>query len=187
MSGRRGNGQDGFTLLELVLILAASVTIASLTLPRFNNFMQAQRARTAAQIVERELQSARLKAVSASRSLRVRFNCPAAGQLRILEVTGVAATDNAANRCSVTAYPFPGPNDSLRSTPQHDSPVIQLPSGTSVTATALNYEFSPSGNVYAVSASNVVTTLNGDATLTVTRSGYSRTVTLNALGRVHLN
>ena len=182
-----GRGQAGFTLLELVLVLAAGVTIASLALPRFNNFMQAQRARTAARIVERELQTARLKAVGSSRSLRVRFNCPAAGQLRILEVTGVATTDNATNRCSETAYPTPGPSDSLRATPQYDSPVIQLPTGTSVSAIAMNFEFSPAGNVYAVSASNVVTTLNGDATLTVTRAGYSQTVTINALGRVHIN
>ena len=80
-----GRGQAGFTLLELVLVLAASVTIASLALPRFNNFMQAQRARNAARIVERELQVARLKAVGTSRSLRVRFNCPIAGQIRILK------------------------------------------------------------------------------------------------------
>ena len=65
--------------------------------------------------------------------------------------------------------------------------MVYLPTGTTVTGPATNYEFSPAGNVYSVSATNVVAMLNGDVTLTVTRGSYSKTVTMNALGRVRLN
>jgi|SRR6187399_3615621 len=186
-TARAKHRQAGFTLVELMLVLALATTIGALALPRFNEFLQSQRARNAARLVERELQIARLKAVATSRSLRVRFNCPAAGQVRILEVTGVAATDNATSRCDPATYPSPGPQDTLKSTPSLDSPVVYLPTGTTVTGPATNYEFSPAGNVYTVSATNVVTMLNGDVTLTVTRGSYSKTVTMNALGRVRLN
>ena len=184
---RTKRGESGFTLLELIIVVAAATTLAAIALPRFNSFLQSQRARNAARLVERELQTARLKAVATSRSLRVRFNCPAAGQMRILEVTGVAATDNSTSRCNPATYPSPGPQDTLKSTPSLDSPVIYLPTGTTVTGPAVNYEFNPEGNVYSVSATNVVSALTGDVTLTVTRAGFSNTVTMNALGRVRLN
>jgi Tfp pilus assembly protein FimT len=163
------------------------VAIAGMAVPQFNNLIESQRARTAARVVERELQSARLKAVSASRPLRVRFNCPAAGQLRTLEVTGIATTDNAANRCDPVAFPTPGPNDGLRATPALDSPVAYLPDGTTVTGTALGIEFGPKGTVHLADTSGNPTVINGDLVITVTRNGYSRTVTVNALGRVRLD
>jgi hypothetical protein len=108
--------------------------------------MQSQRARTAARAVERELQSARLKAVTASKRMRVKLNCPVAGQLRVVEVTGVAATDNAANRCDDVAFPFPGPRDALRSTPSLDAPLVRLPLGTTITSVVTTFEFGPRGD-----------------------------------------
>jgi Tfp pilus assembly protein FimT len=185
-SSNRG-GEAGFTLVELVFVMLGIVTLASISIPSFNNLIRAQKATEAARMVERELQSARLKAVSASRALRVRFNCPAAGQFRTLEVTGVASVDNATNRCSPTAFPSPGPNDSLRSTPSLDGPVKYLPTSTSLTASALNFEFSPKGAVFTVDSSGVASMVAGDLVITVTRSGWSRTVTLNELGRIRFN
>ena len=76
--------------------------------------------------VERQLQTARLKAVSANRPLRVRFNFPAVWQLRIIEVTGVAATDLDGNRCDEARFPFHGPNDADPATPALDGPVRML-------------------------------------------------------------
>jgi Tfp pilus assembly protein FimT len=182
-----GSSVPGFSLIELVLVMAGTVMLAAISVPQVSNFLDQQRARDAARTVEREMQTARLKAVSASRSLRVRFNCPSIEQMRLLEVTGVAATDTASNRCSPTAYPYPPPNDSLDSTPSLDSPVIYLPSGTTVTGTALNFEFDPEGGVSTVSAAGVVLPLGGDVVLTVTRGRFSNAVTVNALGRVRLN
>ena len=177
----------GFTLVELLIIAVVALAISAVAAPAFNTFREAQRARNAARLVERELQTARLKAVTTSRALRVRLNCPAVGQLRVLEVTGVPATDDAANRCDPVAFPFPGPNDSLRATPSLDSPVIYLPQGAVVAGTTTHFEFSPRGQVSAVSGAGAVTPLAADATLTVTRKSWSHTVTINGIGRVRLN
>ena len=184
---RRPGRQDGFTLTELVAVMALASAVLAVTVPQMRSFLKIQRAKNSARMLEREMQSARLKAVSATRSMRVRFNCPATGQFRLLEVTGIPTTDNATNRCSATAYPSPGPNDSLRSTPSMDSPVMTLPTGTTLSSTVTNFEFSPQGAVSSVSSGGVVTPLASDTTITVTKEGFSRTITVNELGRVRLN
>ena len=186
MLRKSAGGQAGFSLVELMFVMLGLIAIAGISVPRFNVLIQSQRANEAARMVERELQTARLKSVSASRALRVRFDCPAAGQFRLLEVTGIAAVDNAGNRCDPVAYPSPGPNDALRATPALDGPVRYLPPSTTVAAPALNFEFSPKGAVYTVSG-GVTTAVVGDLVVTITRAGYSKTVTINALGRVRLN
>lgn len=181
-----GRSEAGFTLVELAIVMAGFLTLASMAIPQINNVLQSQRAGTAARQVERELQSARLKAVGTSHALRVKFNCPSAGQYRMLEITGVSTTDNAGNRCSASAYPYPGPSDSLRSTPSLDSPVQNLPANTTVSATSLDIAFGADGAAYTF-ASGVATPLTADLVVTVTRAGYSKTVTINALGRIKLN
>ena len=114
MGNDRKAGEAGFTLIEVLITTVVTIAIGAMLVPKISNLMQSQRARTAARAVERELQSARLKAVTSSKRMRVKLNCPVAGQLRVVEVTGVAATDNAANRCDEVAFPFPGPRDALR-------------------------------------------------------------------------
>jgi Tfp pilus assembly protein FimT len=167
--------------------MAGTLTLAAILSPAFSNLIAANTARTAARMVERELQSARLKAVSASRAMRVRLSCPAAGQLRMLEVTGVTATDTAADRCDPIKYPSPGPNDGLRATPSLDSPVIYLPEGTVITGTVQHFEFSPRGVVYGVSGDGSATTLAGEIALAVARHGWSHTVRINAIGRITID
>lgn len=184
---RAARSDAGFTLIELLIVSMLALAVSAIAAPAFSSFRESQRARDAARLVERELQTARLKAVTASRALRVRFNCPAAGQFRVLEVTGVATTDNSANRCSPTAFPFPGPNDTLRATPSLDSPVIYLPDGAMLGGTVMHFEFSPRGQVFSVSGTGDTTALGNDAVLTITRNGWSNTVTVNALGRIKLN
>lgn len=179
--------QPGFTMVELVLVVAGTLTLAAILAPSFSNLIAANRARTAARMVERELQSARLKAVSASRAMRVRLSCPAAGQLRMLEVTGVTATDTAVDRCDPVKYPSPGPNDGLRATPSLDSPVIYLPDSTVVTGAVQHFEFSPRGVAYAVSGDGSTTSLAGDIVLTVAREGWTNTVRINAIGRITID
>ena len=76
----------------------------------------------ATRLVERELQTARLKAVSTNRRLRVRPNCPATGYIRTVEVLGTAA-DTASGRCSQTTYPFPPSDQDMITRPNFDGPV----------------------------------------------------------------
>jgi len=164
--------------------MAGVLTLAAIIGPTFSNLIDANRARVAVRQVERELQSARLKAVSAARSLRVRLDCPVTGQLRVLEVTGIASTDRAANRCDPAAFPFPGPRDSLRATPSLDSPVIYLPAGATVGGTVRQFEFDPRGSVFAVDALGATVLLEGDVALTVTHKTWTHTVRINAVGRI---
>lgn len=187
MQFQKRDHQAGFSLIELVIVMAATTVLAALAVPSFSTLMTSQRAANAARSVERELQMARLKAVSTSRAMRVRLSCPAAGQLRMLEVTGVPTTDNATNRCDPVAFPTPGPADMLRSTPSLDSPVVYLPSGTTVSGTPTHLEFSPRGQVFSVSGTGTVTVLTSDVVWTVSRAGYSKTVTINGIGRIRLN
>ena len=182
--GESNKTESGFTLIEVVITCAVTIAIAALAIPRFNSLMALQRARTAAQTVARELQSARLKAVTSSRRMRVKLNCPVAGQLRAIEVTGVSATDNAANRCDESAFPFPGPNDMVRSTPELDSPLTRLPLSTTVASTVLTFEFGPRGDVSSVSTGGVVTPLTAEVTVTVTRAGFSSAIRVNEIGRI---
>lgn len=168
-------------------MFAVALILSGITVPAVGTFTKMSRATAAARMVERQLQMARLKAVTISRSMRVRFNCPGAGQLRLLELTGVATTDNSSSRCSPVTYPSPGPLDSLRSTPANDSPVIVLPPGTTVTGSALQFEFNPTGQTYTVAANGTVTAIDTDIVLTVTRTNFPKTITINGLGRVRLN
>ena len=59
--------------------------------------------------LEREFQSARLRAVIANRSLRVRLNCPAAGYYRTVEVLGTAADTRRIAACSAPTRFQPTP------------------------------------------------------------------------------
>jgi hypothetical protein len=146
--------------------------------------MQSQRARTAARAVERELQSARLKAVTASKRMRVKLNCPVAGQLRVGGSNGVAATDNAANRCDEVAFPFPGPRDALRSTPSLDAPLVRLPLGTTVTSTVTTFEFGPRGDAGQVGSTGIASLLGKRDNDNLTRAGWSSAIRINPIGKI---
>jgi prepilin-type N-terminal cleavage/methylation domain-containing protein len=190
------DSQDGFTFVELLVVMAAVVTIAAVLVPNSRNLLNTMKARNAARVVERQLQTARLKAVTNSRTMQVRFACPVAGQLRILEVTGVTATDTANNRCDAAAYPYPGPNDALRSTPAMDSPIVYLPAGTTVTCVGcpagttapIALEFGPRGTVHGYNvATDSSVTFTGDVRIVVQLGGYTNEVKVNELGRVKFN
>ena len=69
-------GSRGFTLIELIVVAALLITIMAIAIPSFH-LTDAMKLNGAAREVERELQIARLRAVTVNRPLQVRFNCPA--------------------------------------------------------------------------------------------------------------
>ena len=105
------SSQSGFTLVEMVVITAVFTILAGMGMPLFNDISDSIKLGEAGRQVERELQTARLTAVSANQPIRVRFNCNSTGEYRMVELIGTpsvpAAADSATNRCSTTLYPFP--------------------------------------------------------------------------------
>ena len=101
--------------------------------PAITNMLPNMRVGMSARAVERTLQMARLKAVSTNRAMRVRFNCPAAGQFRMVEVIGTPGTPAAADadgaaatRCSVASYPHPDQATGTFDIPNNDGPLQEL-------------------------------------------------------------
>lgn len=174
----------GFSLTELMLTVAVGATVMAMAVPVMTDITGTMKLNEAARMVERELQDARLRAVKVNRPLRVKINCPAAGYVRTVELLGTAA-DAAANRCLTNgSYPFPSdPDGDLSTGPNHDGPIRVIPNGAAVTTAT--YQFQPDGTVFVVVA-NVPTRIATEQTVSITRAGSSRTVRLNAAGKIQL-
>jgi hypothetical protein len=98
-----------------------------------------------------------------------------------VEFTATSA-DAAANRCLNSAFPLPADND-LMTLPNYDGPVRSIPAGASVTT--ITYQFQPDGTVFNV-VNNVITTIEAEQTVTISRRGKSRTVKVNSAGKIEL-
>ena len=178
----------GFTVIEMVATLAVIGTLVAVGLPVLKDLSESTKLNEAARLVERELQAARLKAVSANRVLRVRFNCPAMGYIRTIEVTGTSTIDDASDRCVQSRYPFPAPDNDLMTRPNFDGPVRVIPNGAVVSS--LGFQFSPDGTAATVpggpAGGSVVTPITAPVSFTILRHGKTRTVTVNNVGKVQL-
>jgi Tfp pilus assembly protein FimT len=171
----------GFSLNELVLVMAVAATVMGVAVPVMTDVTQATKLNSAARAVERELQSARLKAVSVNRVLRVRVNCPAPGFLRTVEFLNSAA-DTATNRCVQSAYPFP-PDTDIMTRPNFDGPVREVPLGTTISDAVLQFE--PDGTAFHV-VSNVPQRITSVVSITVRRGSRTKVVTVNGAGKIQL-
>jgi prepilin-type N-terminal cleavage/methylation domain-containing protein len=153
----------GFTLMELMIALAMISILAAMGIPTLMESSRRNSVWSASELIGSQVRQARLKAISRNKSFRVRFDCPSTGMFRVLEVTGTAAIDNAANRCS------------LQQT--HDSGIMRMPEriswGTPPVLTVNSRGvFSSSGSI--------------PATITVTYGGYSsRTLSVSATGQIN--
>jgi Tfp pilus assembly protein FimT len=163
-----------------MLTVAVAGTLMAMAVPVAQDITKSTRINEAGRMIEREYQDARLRAVSTNRTLRVRMNCPATGYIRTVEVLGTAA-DSPVGRCSQSTYPFPPPDQDLMTRPNHDGPVRTLPHGATVTS--VDVQFLPDGTAQLVSG-GAAAPIAGTQTITVTRQGMSRRVTINGAGKV---
>ena len=145
----------GFSLTELLIITAVLAVVTAVAIPSLTSLRERMRLSQSAREVERELQSARNKAVLNNRPMRVRFNCPAAGQLRVVELIGTpsvpAAADLAANRCAEGTYPYPAADRDPATRPNLDGPVLRLDSRVQFGAVQ-TLEFWTDGSAHAGAA-----------------------------------
>lgn len=172
----------GFSLIELLMVVALIGTFAAIAMPVMQDVSANIKLGEASRLVERELQSARLKAVSTNRALRVRPNCPATGYIRTVEVLGTAA-DSSADRCNQTTYPFPAADQDVITRPNFDGPVRAIPNEATVTSET--FEFRPDGTAVQV-VSGATQTIATPVTITITRQGKSKSVTINGAGKIEL-
>jgi type II secretory pathway pseudopilin PulG len=185
------SSQRGFTLVEMVLITAVFTILAGMGMPLFNDITDSIKLGEAGRQVERELQTARLTAVSANQPMRVRFNCNATGEYRMVELIGTpsvpAAADGATNRCSTTLYPFPADDRNPLTKPNNDGPLRYLTSDTSF-QTAATIEFWPDGSAHmATGTTNPWPVIASTGTsIVLLRKSKTKTITVNGLGKITL-
>ena len=181
----------GFSLIDMLMVTAFMAVVMGMAVPTMQNIGDSIRLGTGAREVERELQNARLKAVTANRILRVRFNCPAARGYRMVELIGTpgapAAADDPMNRCSQVSYPFPPVDQNPLTLPNHDGPARELHPDRSFGAFK-TLEFWPDGTVHTdVGTGNPWPVVAGTGTaITVVKGTNVKTITVNSLGKITL-
>lgn len=187
MSYRR---EAGLTLIELMMVLTVFAIVAGASVPTMMNMSEFLKLGNNTREVERTLQTARLRAVTSNRPIRVRFNCPVAGNYRMVEVIGSASTpdpkDDAANRCQETAYPYPAPDKEPLTRPNHDGPLQTLSSGVTFGA-AKNLEFLPDGTVRQQNTTTFEPIPSpGTTEVTLVKGSEVKKITVNSLGKIRL-
>jgi Tfp pilus assembly protein FimT len=184
---------SGVSLIDMLMVIAIIASLSAIAIPNFLSSIEQYRLGTSVRAVERELQFARLKAVSSQSPMRIRFNCPVANQVRAVELIGTSLNpdpaDSATNRCDEKVYPYSptGADKSRLTRPNNDGPVRQLQTDVTFTATT-NLEFWPDGTVHTpCNAACVSAPQIGTVTITLQRKGKTKNITVNSLGKIQMD
>jgi type II secretory pathway pseudopilin PulG len=160
----------GFSLLELLVMVGIIGVVSAISIPYLSGSTSRNAVWTTSEQIGSQIRQARLKAITRNTRFRVRFNCPAAGQYRVLVVTGVAAQDDAADRCDQTY--------------QHDSGVYTVPRNITYTAALPVLEVNGRG-MYSLIGVGVL-----PLPITVTHTGdvvISRRLTVSPTGQINFD
>lgn len=180
----------GFSLIDMLVVTTVIGILCAITVPTLINSINAMRLGQASRELERAMQIAKQRAVAKVRPIRIRFNCPVAGQYRIVELIGSpsapVAADTAANRCDPVAYPFPPDNNPL-TRPNHDGAVERMDPEVTITA-AQTIEFWPDGTAHYDNGTGNPWALIPTAGIAITtaRAGKTSRITVNGLGKILL-
>ena len=165
--------ERGFGMVDVLMTVTLIGILAGVTIPGMLSAVRGYELRAAIRGVTAQAHAARLRAVTSRRTMRVRFDCPAAGQFRVVEVVvNNPGINNAGNRCDGTAFPFPNPNPP----PDFDGPVLFLPQNATF-AVWQDLDFGPTGRMTPVTGGL-------PATIQITNDAGTQTITVSAAGRV---
>lgn len=181
----------GFSLVEVLAVVAVVGVLAAVATPLWRETVNGMRLGASTRELERQLQDARLKAVSTNRKMRVRPNCPAAGQYRMVQVFGTTATvdtrDVATSRCSESLYPYNASNQNPV-TKLQDGPVRRLYEGVTATPDTgvAAFEFWSDGRAFRVDSAGARSSITTSVGITLSRSGQTKRITVNGLGKIQI-
>jgi hypothetical protein len=123
--------------------------------------------------------------------MRVRFDCPVAGQYRTVELIGTpsvpAGADTAATRCALVNYPYPAPDLSPLTRPNTDGMLRTLDSSVTF-QTATTIEFWPDGTAHSASGgTNPWPPIASSGTnIVLIKGSKTKTIQVNGIGKVQL-
>ena len=175
--------EAGFSMIEVTVVAAVTMITVGLAAPSITAAIETYKFNSDVQNVAAKIRSARYTAVASNVSMRVRFNCPVAGQMRVVEVTGNAGIDTAANRCDLAAYPYPDAD--AANAPNNDGPVLSMGSSSTVFPNAIaSLEVSSTGRVVPLTGCPACVAASPPAVLTIQdeTTDTARLITVTATG-----
>ncbi len=180
----------GFSLTDVLVSLAILASVLGIGLPMILSTLGNMRFNASVRDVQSELQTARLKAVSSNRPMRVRFNCPAAGEFRVVELIGTPAEpdllDSAANRCSETQFPVVPPGSNVLLRPNQDGALRRLRRDVTFTVSQ-TIEFWPDGTAHVnTSGTNPWPQIGADVPISMVYKNTTKSITVNGVGKVQI-
>ena len=154
----------GYSLIEMLIVVGMIGIVTAISVPVFMESNARSRLWTGSEEIGAAIRQARLRAISSNTDYRVVFDCPSAGEIRSLIMTGDPAVDDAADRCSQTL--------------DGDSGTHSMPSGVAFDANgATSLAITGRG---AFTANDAAIPL----TISVTHGAAARTLTISATGQI---
>jgi len=147
LKGRLHARQQGFTLLEMMIVMIIMSIMAAVAIPAFSSWREKQSVRNAAQSLLAQMKQARVLAVAENRS--VSFTFTSTSYIFDADTTGSCST------CK----------KELNSLSQYSSQLVVSPTTTRT--------FSSRGT-------------SNSGSITLTAGSFSKTITMNILGRAYL-
>ena len=185
----------GFSLIELLVVASVLAIVAGIAMPGIVNQLDGIKLGMSTRAVQSELQTARLKAVSANTYMRLMFDCPVAGQFRMVErigppyaaETGDDLAANAARRCDPTTYPakLSGPDTNRVTKPNNDGAVRYLQTSVSFSQKQ-TVEFWPDGSAHISGATPWPVVPAAGVTIQLSKGTATKTITVTSAGNIQM-
>ncbi len=156
--------ERGFTLVEMLIVVGMIGIFTAISVPVFIESNARSRLWTGSEQIGATIRQARLRAISSNTNHRVVFDCPTAGVIRSLIMTGDPAVDDAADRCTQTL--------------DGDSGTINLPFDVAFDSDSAAFLEVSGRGIFTASGAAIPLTID------VTQGTASRSLTVSATGQI---